>query len=387
MPDGLSPSFAAWLLCMGTRPEIIRMAPLYRALRAAGDRVCVLHTGEDDAAAWPLYRFFGMRPECEVVLTRRGEPAHEAGELLARMSEVLDYIRPRLMLVHGHSPGARAAVTAASLVDISIGHVGAGLRTHPARGRLADEKNCESSRLVTVHFAPNMRARARLLHEGVDEAAIVVTGDTAVDATRFASERLRASVDPLVDTEVTDFIADYTAHRVVLVTLDRRECTCASIERMAAAVTRILHEHEDVAVIWPVGEEREIAQAVAAGLTGLDPMSAARLLLARPMEYPTLIATLRSSWIALTDSSANLEETVSMSVPLLVCGDPSEQPEVVAAGCALPAGTSADSIRAAFAALKLDRAAHAAMRRPADANPFGDGRAAGRICEALLQSA
>jgi UDP-N-acetylglucosamine 2-epimerase len=328
-----------------------------------------------------------MRPECEVVLTRRGEPAHEAGELLARMSEVLDYVRPRSMLVHGSLPGARAAVTASSLVDISVGQLGAGLRTYAARDRSTEQKDRDSSRPVAIHFAANTHARARLLHEGIDEAAIVVTGDTAVDATRCALERLRASNEPLVDAEVTDFIADYAAHRVVLVTLDRRQTGRIGIARMAPAVTRILREHDDVAVIWPVDDDREVAQAVAAGLAGLDPFSAARLLLARSLDYPTLIATLRSSWIALTDSSDNLEETVSMGVPLLVCSDTSEAPEVLAAGCARLAGTSADSIRAAFAALKLDRAAHALMRRAGAENPFGDGQAAERICEALLQTA
>ena len=105
------------------------------------------------------------------------------------------------------------------------------------------------------------------------------------------------------------------------------------------------------------------------------------------MEYPTLIATLQSSWIALTDSGEHLEERVSMGLPVLLCSATTERTEVLAAGCALLAGTGADSIRAAFDALKLDRAAYAAMRRPADANPFGDGRAAGRICEAMLQIA
>jgi UDP-N-acetylglucosamine 2-epimerase (non-hydrolysing)/UDP-N-acetylglucosamine 2-epimerase (hydrolysing) len=303
------------------------------------------------------------------------------------MSEVLDYVKPRSVLVHGDSPGARAALTASSLVDIPVGQVGAGLRTHAVRDQLAEERKRELNRLVTVHFALNAHTRAKLLHEGIDESAIVVTGDTAVDATRFAIERLRASDDPLVDAEVTDFIADYVAHRVVLVTAGRLESGCAGVERMAVAVARILREHPDVAVVWPVDEDREIAQAVATGLAGLDPLSAARLLLPRPMEYPTMVATLQSSWIALAGSDENLVEPVSLGLPVLLCSATTERPEVLAAGCALLGGTEVDSIRASFNALKLDRAAHAAMRRPADANPFGDGHAAGLICEAMLQIA
>jgi UDP-N-acetylglucosamine 2-epimerase (non-hydrolysing) len=389
MPDGLPPNNAPWLLCMGTRPEIIKMAPVYRALRTAGDPVCVMHTGQDDARAWPLYRFFAMRPECEVVLTRsRNDLTHLAGELLARIGEVLDYIRPRGVLVQGDTLSALTAATAAFLARIPVGHVEAGLRSHAMYDPFPEEKTRELiARLASVHFAPTAQARANLLREGVDDASIVVTGNTVVDATRLATARLRTDRRSLVETEVAEFLAAHAGHRIGLVTAHRRESWGAGIERIAAAVARILREHPDVAVVWPVHANPTIAQAVAAGMAGLDPLSASRLLLTAPIEYPTLIATLQASWIVLTDSGGIQEEAVAMGVPTLVLRATTERPEILAAGYGRLVGTAVDSIATAFDALTLDRAAHAAMRCPLGASPFGDGGAGERISSALLQTA
>ena len=387
MPDGLSLRNAPWLLCMGTRPEIIKMAPVYRALRATGERVCVLHTGQHDDMAWPLYRFFAMRPEYEVVLerSRTGLP-HLASELLARVGEVLDYVAPRGVLVHGDTLSAFTAATAAFFARIPVGHVEAGLRTHAMYDPFPEEKNRELiARLASIHFAPTAQARANLLREGIDATTIVVTGNTVVDATRLATERLCASEDQLIDGEVARFLAAYAAHRLVVVTAHRRESWGAGIERIAAAVARILVEHPDVAIVWPVHANRAVAQSVAQGLARLDPASAARLLLTAPLEYPTLIATLRSSWIVLTDSGGIQEEAVSMGVPILVLRATTERPEIVANGYGRLVGTEVDAIATTFDALSLDRAARAAMCCRPGASPFGDGHAAERICEALLQ--
>ena len=387
MPDGLTPSNAPWLLCMGTRPEIVTMAPVYRALRAAGERVSVLHAGQDDADAWPLYRLFAMRPECEIALSQpRAGQAHLTGELLARIGEAIEFIRPRTVLVQGAAFAALAAATAAYFAGIPVGHVGAGLRAHPMR-ELREEKNREMiARLAALHFAPTVEARANLLREGIDDAHIVVTGSTVVDSTRLAIERLRVSGDPAVDAEVTDFIAAHAAHRLVTVSADGRERGDAGIDSIAAAVVRILREHADVAVVWPMIANPAVAQAVAAGLAGLDPLSAARLLLAPSIEYPTLIATLQASWIVLSDCGGFDEEALAMGVPTLACRAAAERPEILPANYTQPAGTSVDSICMAFDALTFDRAAYASKRWPAGVSPLGDGHAGERIVEALLQT-
>ncbi|HTT10234.1 MAG TPA: UDP-N-acetylglucosamine 2-epimerase (non-hydrolyzing) [Burkholderiaceae bacterium] len=385
MPDALPPGDAPTLLCTGTPSEIVALAPVYRALRAAGERVCVLHTGQDEATAWPLYRFFAMRPECEVVLMQPpGRLAHLAGELLARVGEVLEYVRPRAVLVHGDSLGALAGAAAASFAGMAAGHVEAGMR--PRAPRLTARNRELIARVAAVHFAPSAQARANLLREGIDESAVVVTGSTVVDAIRLAANRLQAGGD-LVDADVQDFIAAHAGFRIVLVAAHGHTSAGAGSENLAGAIARLMHEHADIAVVWPVEEKTLVARAVAAHLARLDPFSSTRLLVTAPMEFPTLIATLKASWVALADSGTLQEEAVAMGVPILVCGAANPRPDIVAAGYARRAGDDVDSIGRTFDALTFDRVGHAAMRCRADANPFGDGRAAERICEALLQTA
>lgn len=388
MPDGSSPQ-GDWLLCMGTRPEIIKMAPVYHALRATGDAVRVLHTGQHDEMAWPLYRFFGMQPDHSVELKRAREGlANLAAELLAGIGEHIKRNRPRTLLVHGDTLSAFAAATAGFFAQVPVGHVEAGLRTHTMYDPFPEEKNRELiGRLATFHFAPTAQARANLLREGIADASIVVTGNTVVDATRLAVARLDQGKARLVDDDVRDFLSAHSGKRLLLITAHRRENWGAGIQRIAHAVAQVLREHEDVAAIWPVHANPAVANDVATGLAALDPSAAARLLLTSPLDYPSLIAALRRCWLVLTDSGGIQEEAVSLSVPSLVLRETTERPEIVAAGYGRLVGTDATTIVAAFNALSDDRAAHAAMRCRAGESPFGDGYAAQRICAGLLQTA
>jgi UDP-N-acetylglucosamine 2-epimerase len=251
-----------------------------------------------------------------------------------------------------------------------------------------EEKNRELiGRLATLHFAPTEQARANLLREGIAHAAIVVTGNTVVDATCLAVARLEEGEDTLVDAEVGHFLAENAHHRLVVVTAHRRENWGAGIRRIALAVARILQRHPDIAVVWPVHANPAVANDVATGLAALDPLCSARLLLTAPLDYPSLIAVLRRCWVALTDSGGIQEEAVSLGVPLLVLRATTERPEVLSAGHGRLVGTATDAIVEAFATLAHDPAAHASMRCRSGASPFGDGHAAQRIRAALLQTA
>jgi UDP-N-acetylglucosamine 2-epimerase len=385
---GKKNSNAPWLLCTGTRPEIIKMAPVYRALRARGERALVVHTATADGAAWPLYRFFGMRPECELVLEHlQADLRQRTDELLTRFGEVMEYAAPCGVLVHGSTLGAFAAASAASSAGIAVSHVEAGSYSPVALDSSLEEKNrARIARLASLHFAPTQAARVNLLREGIDEAAIVVSGSTAVDATRLASERLRGDDDRLMDGELAGFLDAYASHRIVLVSAPRHESLPGGNERVAAAIARILSEHEDVAIVWPGCTHSAAAQSIVAAMARMDRGSAARLIPVAPLEYPALVATLLASWIAMTDSDVIQEVAVSMGVPILVLRTTTSRPEIVDAGYARLVGTDGQTIAATFELLRVNRAAYAAMRcAPAD-NPFGDGRAAERIATALLQT-
>lgn len=372
---------------MGTRPEIIKMAPVYRALHAAGEPVAVLHTGQHDEMAWPLYRFFGMAPAHTIVPDRaRAGLAYLAAELLGRIGERLERIRPRAVLVHGDTLSALAAATAAFFTRLPVGHVEAGLRTLCRYDPFPEEKNRELiARLATLHFAPTGQARANLLREGIDEHAVLLTGNTIVDATQLAIERLQHGAAQLVDGDLARFLARHAQHRLALVTAHRRENWGAGIRRVATAVARLLQDHADLAIVWPVHANPAVAREVAAGLADLDASATARLWLTAPLDYPSLIEALRRCWIVLTDSGGIQEEAVSLGVPILVLRETTERPEILAAGYGELVGTSVDSVTAAVAALARAPARHAAMRCAPGASPFGDGRAAQRISDALRQ--
>lgn len=379
-------SHGPWLLCMGTRSEIIKMAPVYRALRAAGDAVRVLHAGQDDELVWPTYRFFAMRPDCDVMLERsRAGLAPLASELLARFGEVIEHVRPCGVLVHGDSMNALAAASAAFFAHIPVGHVGAGLRNR-SHEVFPFEKNRELiTRLASMHFAPTGLARANLLGEGIDDDSIVVTGSTAADATLLALDRLRVTGGELIDPALRQFLAAHTTHRLALVSA--RGHDGGSIRRVAAAVARVLRERPDVAIVWPVDANPAVANELATGLGVLDPLASARLLLAARLDYPSLISALRRCWLVLTDSGGMQEEAVSLGIPVLVLGASTERQEIVAAGYGRLVASETESIVAGVDALANDAKVHAAMRCPKGSSPFGDGHAAERICSALLQPA
>jgi UDP-N-acetylglucosamine 2-epimerase len=386
MPDATAPR-AAWLLCMGTRPEIIKMAPVYHALRATGDTVRVLHTGQHDTMAWPLYRFFDIEPDHSVQLKRAADSlADLAAELLAGVGAYIERNKPRTLLVHGDTLSAFAAATAGFFAKVPVGHVEAGLRTHKRYDPFPEEKSRELiGRLATFHFAPTRQARANLLREGIAEEAIVVTGNTVVDATRLAVARLDAGGAALVDAEVAKFVARHAARRLVLVTAHRRENWGEGIRRIAAAVAQILREFRDTAVVWPVHANKLVANDVATGMAALDPSAAVRLLLTAPLDYPSLIATLRRCWLALTDSGGIQEEAVSLGVPIFVLRETTERPEILASGYGRLVGTAPETITQAFSELTLTPMVHASMRCRPGASPFGDGQAATRIGTVLME--
>jgi UDP-N-acetylglucosamine 2-epimerase len=384
MPDGLSRG-APWLVCLGTRPEIVKMAPVVHALRAAGQPVAVLHTGQHDAMAWPLYRFFGIEPDHVLVPDRARDGLSDlAASLLAAIGARFEAQAPRGVLVHGDTLSAMAAATAAFFARVPVGHVEAGLRTFARYDPFPEEKNREViARYASLHFAPTTLARDNLLREGIAAAAIHLTGNTAVDATRLAVRRLNAAAAGAIDPQVARFLAAHEGHRLVLVTAHRRENWGEGIRRIGAAVARILREHGDVTVLWPVHANPAVARDVAAGLVSLDASSVARLLLTEPLDYPTLIGALRRGWLALTDSGGIQEEAVTLGVPVHVLRETTERPEILAAGCGRLVGTDVDTITRCFDELSANRAAHAAMRCRPEANPFGDGYAAERIATLL----
>jgi UDP-N-acetylglucosamine 2-epimerase (non-hydrolysing) len=374
----------AALICVGTRPEIIKMAPVRDALRAAGRPVTVLHTGQHREMAWPLFEFFDMRPDVYLTLRReRDGLAHLAAELLDVLGTAIARLQPGCVLVHGDTLSALSAAQAAFFSRVPIGHVEAGLRS----GRKDDpfpEEICRQviGRVADLHFAPTERAALNLRNEGIDPQCVLVTGNTVVDAALAARSRLERPGAWRHPQSLERLLGDQ-AGRCVLVTAHRRENWGEGIAAIARAVACIVDAHPDVRVVWPVHANPRVAQSINDEIGRASPAVKRRVLLLPPIDYPSLIACLARSWLVLTDSGGIQEEAASLGKPVLVLRETTERPEIIDAGLGQLVGANESRIVDAFDAISADFVAYRRMCASLARNPFGDGQAAGRIAEGV----
>ena len=384
-----SPSPAPILISVGTRPEIIKMAPLHAELRRRGLPVAWVHTGQHREMAQPLYEFFGIEPEHEVTLERRsGELSHLNALLLEGLSAVFERTRPAAVLVHGDTTSTLASAQAAFYQGVPVGHVEAGLRTFNHREPFPEEMNRElTARLSRWHFSPTSRAAGNLEREGI-RAGVHVVGNTAVDAALQGTARvdallaegtpvLPAALDPLRQG------LEQAKWRLITVTAHRRENWGEGIASIAQAVAQLLEAHPDVAVVWPVHGNPAVRDAVHAELAAKVPALEGRLTLCEPLDYPALLWCLHRSVLALTDSGGIQEEGAALSCPVLVLRNTTERPELIDAGAGLIVGTDRERIVSTVSGL-LAEPDGAGLQRMRDAtNPFGDGTTSRQIADVL----
>jgi UDP-N-acetylglucosamine 2-epimerase (non-hydrolysing) len=381
------------LLCMGTRPEIIKMAPVHHALQAAGLKSVVFHTGQHQEVAQPLYRLFGIKPGAQVTsLERKGGSLAELGAaLLEESHHALQAQKPDAVLVHGDTSSALYAALAAFYLHIPIGHVEAGLRTHDTYNPFPEEMNRTLiARMAKWHFAPTAGARLALMHEGIAPQAIYQVGNTAVDAALEVAERTRQN-PALVDWPAS--LQGFTpsdgpqenAPKLILVTAHRRENWGVGITQIAQAVCTLIAERADSLVVWPVHPNPQVRDAVMMHTAEARKRYPSRLLLCDPLDYAALVTLLKQAWLVLTDSGGIQEEAAAFGVPVLVLRETTERPELIEQGGGKVIGTKPQAIL--NAALPLMHNAQSRATLVARSNPFGDGKAAQRIADVLATGA
>ena len=365
------------LAVFGTRPEAIKMAPVLRRLAATDGvevRVCV--TGQHRQMLDQVLDLFGIRPDHDLDLMRAGQGlTYVTTAVLDRLGEVLRAAQPDRVLVQGDTTTTFAAALAAFYEKIPVGHVEAGLRTGNMLSPWPEEMN---RRLATViaswHFAPTEEARANLLREGIDPARVTVTGNTVIDALLDAVAILDA--DPARTAALERGLPRLDpARRLILATGHRRENFDGGLVRVAEGLRR-LADRGDVEVVYPVHLNPNVQQAARAVLGGHPAIH-----LIAPLDYLPFVHMMRRATLIVTDSGGVQEEAPSLGKPVLVTRDTTERPEAVAAGTVELVGTDTERLLARAARLLDDPAAYAAMSFAH--NPYGDGRAAARIVEAL----
>lgn len=386
MTASSTPTGRPVLISVGTRPEIIKMAPVYAELRRRGQAVAWVHSGQHREMAQSLYDFFDIRPEYELQLERRdGSLAHLNALLLESLSAVYTQAQPSAVLVHGDTTSTLASAQAAFYLDIPIGHVEAGLRTFKPREPFPEEKNRElTARLAHWHFAPTAGSAANLAREGIAADAVHVVGNTAVDAALGGAARLEhlLASGALALPEPLQRLRPWLAHgRLITVTAHRRENWGTGIRDIARAVARLLQADPRLAVAWPVHGNPAVADTVHAELGELAARLEGRLCLCPPLDYPALLWCLQNSALALTDSGGIQEEGAALSRPVLVLRDTTERPELIKAGAGMVVGTDMQRIVGCVTRLLCEGDELARMREAV--NPFGDGRTSQRIADVL----
>lgn len=377
------------LMCMGTRPEIIKLAPLYHALCSqTGFNTLVLHSGQHDELAEEMYRFFDMIPDYRFQLARQSQTL---GHLFALMMDHLDNlfseIKPDVVLVQGDTSTALASALTGYYYHCRIGHVEAGLRSFSEYEPFPEEKNRELiSHLAHWHFAPTPRAEQNLKHENIFVSNIYPVGNTIVDAVNWARRHLAestlaasANLAPMINW-IDHQPAD---KRLVLVTAHRRESWQGDIANIAQAIHNAAQRFPDLYFVWPVHPNPIVKSAVHETLQGLDGGTAKQIYLTDPISYPALIWLLQRAWLVMTDSGGIQEEAVTLGVPVLILRNKTERPEVIDAHGGILIGTQCDNIVNCIQTLHDDPNYHASFK--CANNPFGDGHSAQRISAILAK--
>jgi UDP-N-acetylglucosamine 2-epimerase (non-hydrolysing) len=382
------------LLCIGTRPEVIKMAPVYHALKETALEPIVLHTGQHEAGTepdrqtvWPLYEFFGFLPTYRVDLVRRTDTlAHLTALLMEELNELLTYIAPSAIVVQGDTTTAFIAALAAFYRKTPVGHVEAGLRTHQVFDPFPEEMNRQLiTRLSRWHFTPTAQGTRNLRAEGVPADSIFEVGNTVVDAVQWGLAQLdeRAGQPGFLPRPLEALPARLEGRRLILITAHRRENWGAKIAQIARATRTLLETYPDLVAVWPVHPNPKVHATVQAGFEKLGSDVAQRLFLTPGLPYPVVLWLLKQAWLAMTDSGGIQEEAAATRTPVLVLRETTERPEVVSSGTGILVGTDPDTIVRHVERLTRDAGRHQDMRTAP--NPFGDGHSARYIAETLVK--
>ena len=374
------------MLVLGTRPEVIKMAPLVKEFQKHPDKfktiVCV--TGQHREMLDQVLHIFEITPDFDLNIMKQGQDLYDVtARVLTGMREVLKSASPDLVLVHGDTTTSTSAALAAFYQQIPVGHVEAGLRTHNIYSPWPEEMNRQlTGRIATWHFAPTRLSRQNLLAEGVDDNHILVTGNTVIDALYMVVDKIKN--DKALDAELVATLrqAGYDVNRLsggkrlVLITGHRRENFGEGFMHMCTAIRDLVQKYPEVDFVYPMhlnpNVRKPIHEVFGENLSGLNNM-----FFIEPLEYLSFVYLMEKSALVLTDSGGIQEEAPGLGKPVLVMRDTTERPEALEAGTVKLVGTDYDKIVHEVSILLDDMVQYERMSKAV--NPYGDGKACERI--------
>ena len=357
------------MLVFGTRPEAIKMCPLVLELKKRKEiQTIVCVTGQHRQMLDSVLAAFQVVPDYDLSIMKERQTLFDVTiNVLEQIKKVLEQEKPDIVLVHGDTTTTFVAALACFYLQIPVGHVEAGLRTHNIYSPYPEEFNRQAVSIVAkLNFAPTEMARQNLLKEGRDEKSIYVTGNTAIDA-------LKTTVRQDYTHEYLEWASD---SRLIMITAHRRENLGEPMENMFRAIRRIVDEHSDIKAIYPI-HMNPVVRETANAILGDDD----RIRIVEPLDVLDFHNFLSRSYLVLTDSGGIQEEAPSLGKPVLVMRDTTERPEGIAAGTLKLVGTDEETISSNFKILLENEEEYRKMSHAS--NPYGDGHACERIADIL----
>lgn len=383
------------MLVFGTRPEAIKMAPVVKELQRHPDKfeTIVTVTGQHRQMLDQVLEIFDITPDYDLNIMKQGQDLTDVTvRVLEGLRDVFTKVTPDIVLVHGDTSTSTTAALAAFYAHIPVGHVEAGLRTGNIYSPWPEEMNrLLTGRLATWHFAPTPLARQNLLKENINPDNIVVTGNTVIDALYSVVERIKADTQLRTNLTATLKEAGYDIQRVapgtnrrfVLITGHRRENFGEGFLSICRAIKELAARFPDVDFVYPMHLNPNVRRPIHEVFGDKFNDSSSNLFFIEPLEYLSFVFLMEQSSIVLTDSGGIQEEAPGLGKPVLVMRDTTERPEALDAGTVKLVGTDYNRIVDNLSQLLTDADEYNRMSRAN--NPYGDGKAAPRIAEALAR--
>ena len=376
------------MLVFGTRPEAIKMAPLVKEFQKYPKEfetvVCV--TGQHREMLDQVLDIFQIKPDYDLNIMKQGQDLYDVtARVLLGMRDVLKECVPDVVLVHGDTTTSTTVALAAFYLQIPVGHVEAGLRTHNIYSPWPEEMNrLITGRIAIYHFAPTALSRQNLLAEGVEKSMITITGNTVIDALYMVvkqinnSKELNNQLYTVLRRMGYDTCRLDDMRKLVLITGHRRENFGYGFIGMCRAIKILSEKYSNVDFVYPMhlnpNVRRPIHEVFGENLSNLG-----NIFFIEPLEYLSFVYLMEKSTIVLTDSGGIQEEAPGLGKPVLVMRDTTERPEALEAGTVKLVGMDCDKIVNEVSCLLDDQGYYEKMSKAV--NPYGDGKACQRIVQ------
>lgn len=359
-------------LIFGTRPEAIKMAPVYLALKDSPVQPVAIATAQHREMLDQALAIFGIEPDFDLNIMRKNQSLSQlTSRLIAELEEVYSKNEFVATLVQGDTTSTFAGALVSFYHRVPVGHVEAGLRTDNIYNPFPEEINRRlNGALATYHYPPTETAKNNLIREGVPSQSVIVTGNTVIDALLWTVKNKR----DLISSRREELGVEPGGY--ILMTMHRRENWGEPMREVLLAIKDILKECPEMKLVFPVHLNPTVRDVVFSELGNLD-----RAILTNPLDYLAFVSIMEGASLILTDSGGIQEEAPSLGKPTLILRNTTERPEAVEAGVAELVGTGRANVFEATVGLLRNREKYARMARAE--NPFGDGKAALRISEHL----